>query len=91
MYISPRAALVRNSCASVVSGAITLIILLIAPLGLLAVMINTLLVTIATFTVAVAIDRVTLFLQSSQQAELLSKPEQFQIQHRKNSNINRQR
>jgi Na+/serine symporter len=44
MYISPRAAKVRNVLVSAANGSITLIILLIAPLGLAAVIINTLLV-----------------------------------------------
>lgn len=73
MYISPRTALVRNVSASVVNGGITLIILLIAPLGLLSVIVNTLLVSIGTYTVIIAVDRVMMFLQRDQQAELLSR------------------
>jgi hypothetical protein len=34
MFISPRAAAVRNALVAVANGSITLIILLIAPLGL---------------------------------------------------------
>ncbi len=45
MYISRRFATVRNVSVSTVNGGITLVILLIAPLGLAAVIINTLLVT----------------------------------------------
>jgi len=37
MYITPRAAQVRNLAVASVNGTITLIILLIAPLGLFAV------------------------------------------------------
>jgi hypothetical protein len=44
MYISPRTAFTRNSLVSIGTGSITLVILLIAPLGLAAVIINTLLV-----------------------------------------------
>ncbi|BAZ87409.1 CRISPR-associated protein Csx18 [Dolichospermum compactum] len=66
MYISNRAALVRNLAVAFLNGTITLIILLIAPLGLAAVIINTILVTIATFTNATAGDSVVRFLQPSQ-------------------------
>lgn len=89
MYISRRAALVRNVSASLVNGGITLIILLIAPLGILAVIINTLLVTIATYTVIIAVDRVMLFLQRNQQAELLSSSRRSQIRSRNNSELDR--
>ena len=90
MYISSNAALVRNVSASVVNGGITLIILLVAPLGLLAVIINTLLVTVATYTTIVAVDRrVMLFLQRNQQAELISKSKRSQIRSRNNSDLDR--
>jgi hypothetical protein len=58
MYISTRAQRVRNTLVSISSGSITLIILLIAPLGLAAVIINTLLVTVATYLVSSVADRV---------------------------------
>lgn len=89
MYISSNAALVRNVSASVVNGGITLIILLVAPLGLLAVIINTLLVTVATYTTIVAVDRVMLFLERNQQAELISKSKRSQIRSRNNSDLDR--
>lgn len=66
MYISPRGALVRNLGVAIANGAITLIILLIAPLGLTAVIINTLLVTLASFVNATAGDSIVNFLQPSQ-------------------------
>jgi len=66
MYISHRAALVRNLGVAICNGAITLIILLIAPLGLTAVIINTLLVTLASFINAAAGDRIVRFLQPAQ-------------------------
>ncbi|MBD1215029.1 MAG: hypothetical protein H9534_20385, partial [Dolichospermum circinale Clear-D4] len=56
MYISRRSATFRNVSISTVNGGITLVILLIAPLGLAAVIINTLLVTVATYIVASAAD-----------------------------------
>jgi hypothetical protein len=72
MYISPRTATVRNLLVSVANGSITLVILLIAPLGLAAVIINTLLVTVATYVVTIIADWVMVWLQPSSQAELLS-------------------
>lgn len=62
MYLSRRSALVRNVSIAAVNGGITLIILLIAPMGLAAVIINTLLVTFSSFATATAADRVILFL-----------------------------
>lgn len=72
MYISSRAALIRNLGIALLNGAITLIILLIAPLGLAAVIINTILVTIASFVNATAGDAVVNFLQPSQIKTLLA-------------------
>ncbi len=62
MYFSHRAALVRNLSVALLNGGITLIILLIAPLGLAAVIINTLLVTIASFANATAGNSIVRFL-----------------------------
>jgi hypothetical protein len=42
MHLSKKAAFVRNAIAAGTNGAITLIILLIAPLGIVAVVVNTL-------------------------------------------------
>jgi hypothetical protein len=67
MYINKRSQLVRNITLSIANGSITLIILLIAPLGLAAVIINTVLITISTFITATASDKVVRYLQPSQQ------------------------
>ena len=64
MTITWRIALVRNILVSGTNGAITLVILLIAPLGLAAVMINTALVVLATFTATQTADQMIRFLQS---------------------------
>jgi hypothetical protein len=72
MYISSRTALVRNFGVAILNGGITLIILLIAPLGLAAVIINTILVTVASFVNATAGDAVVNFLQPSQIKTLLA-------------------
>ncbi len=72
MYISSRAAFIRNVALSIVNGAVTLIILLIAPLGLAAVIINTLLITVATYITATASDRIIVYLTpAEQQAQIL--------------------
>ena len=62
MFISFRAAKVRNLSVASVNGSVTLIILLIAPLGLAAVIINTLLVAVASYGVGQMADRVILWL-----------------------------
>ncbi|MCC5633473.1 hypothetical protein LC613_39090 [Nostoc sphaeroides CHAB 2801] len=72
MYISRRSATVRNALVSVANGGITLVILLIAPMGLAAVIINTLLVTLATYIVSNAADRVVKWLEPEGKAELIS-------------------
>lgn len=72
MYISTRAQQLRNMIVALSTGSITLIILLIAPLGLAAVIINTLLVTVATYAVSTVADRVIAWLLPPTQAELLS-------------------
>jgi cell division protein FtsW (lipid II flippase) len=67
MYLNQRSQLVRNITLSIANGSITLIILLIAPLGLAAVIINTILITISTFITATASDRIIQYLQPQQQ------------------------
>ena len=83
-----RAALVRNILVAGTNGTITLIILLIAPLGLAAVIMNTALVTVASFLSGQAADRVVGFLQNDTYAlnrspsdlsvEVLSDPDKIQ-------------
>jgi hypothetical protein len=75
MYISRRSATVRNFSVSAVNGSITLVILLIAPLGLMAVIINTALITMTTYIVCSVSDRVILWLEPEQNAELTSSGE----------------
>lgn len=63
MYLSSRALQVRNASIAGINGTLTLIILLIAPLGLAAVIINTAFVTIATYATGTAIDRIIFSMQ----------------------------
>jgi hypothetical protein len=62
MYISKRSAFVRNCAAAGVNGTVTLVILLIAPLGLLAVIVNTFLIMLSTFIVCSVGDRLVIWL-----------------------------
>ncbi len=86
MYLTRRGALVRNLAVAIVNGAITLIILLIAPLGLAAVIINTALVTIATFITAIASDQVILFLTPKKQSKSFHYPENSEDYQPENPN-----
>ena len=79
MYISPRVAQVRNLLVSFFNGSITLVILLIAPLGLAAVIINTLLITVATYVVCNVSDRVIAWMEPQEEAQLSSQPERRRI------------
>jgi hypothetical protein len=63
MELTKQQCQVRNLALAIVNGSVTLIILLIAPLGLAAVIANTLMVTVSTWVVATACDRVILYLQ----------------------------
>ncbi|OKH15985.1 CRISPR-associated protein Csx18 [[Limnothrix rosea] IAM M-220] len=62
MYLAKRGIFVRNSAAAIANGGITLVILLIAPLGLAAVIMNTLLVMGSTFVVCGVMDGITIWL-----------------------------
>jgi hypothetical protein len=64
MFLTRRSAQVRNLAVSGVNGTVTLVILLIAPLGLAAVIVNTVLVILASLTTATIADRVVGFLQA---------------------------
>jgi hypothetical protein len=74
MYLSKRSAQVRNLAIALVNGAVTLVILLIAPLGLMAVIVNTVLVVVTTYITATVGDRVIRYLQTDTplRAELIN-------------------
>lgn len=71
MYTSNRAQQLRNGLVAITNGSITLIILLIAPLGLAAVIINTLLVTVSSYVISSVADRIIIWLLPYR-AEMLS-------------------
>ena len=62
MFITIRGLFVRNVAVSIINGAITLTLLLIAPLGLAAVISNTAMVTVSTFVVATGLDFIVAWL-----------------------------
>jgi hypothetical protein len=66
MFISQQTAKKRNLAIALINGSITLIILLIAPLGLLAVIVNTILITLASYGTGVMSDRVIYYLSQRQ-------------------------
>ncbi|NJK36253.1 MAG: hypothetical protein HC919_15705 [Oscillatoriales cyanobacterium SM2_2_1] len=65
MYLSPRSARLRNIALAAVNGIVSLAILLIAPLGLAAVVINTALIVAATYITGTIADRLIRYLQGS--------------------------
>jgi hypothetical protein len=93
MYISTRSQQLRNMMVAISTGSITLIILLIAPLGLAAVIINTLLVTTATYAVSSVADRVIAWLLPPSQAELISQFDSLQqsLRRSRNSSLEQRR
>jgi membrane protein implicated in regulation of membrane protease activity len=92
MYLTSRAILVRNLAVAIVNGGITLIILLIAPLGLAAVWINTLLVAAASFATATVADRVVQYLSPTDpRADTLGSADPRTLQRRDSSNDIEQR
>ena len=93
MYITSRASTIRNFSLAAVNGTITLIILLIAPLGLATVISNTFLVTVATFFASTVADQIVRYLQPSRAQEipnsLDSTPESSQILPRDSQSLER--
>jgi hypothetical protein len=86
MYLTPRSAQVRNLAVAAVNGSITLIILLIAPLGLAAVLINTALVTVASYATATIADRIVRYLQPDVRRAEFINPSQPSSLQRPNPN-----
>lgn len=61
-FLTDKVARVRNISVSAANGAISLTILLIAPMGLLAVIVNTLLIVAATYGCLTVSDRILVYL-----------------------------
>lgn len=75
MYISNRSIFVRDLAAAIANGGITLVILLIAPLGLAAVIMNTLLIMASTFLVCGVMDGIAIWLLKGNQPPIISQPQ----------------
>lgn len=90
MYISSRMAQVRNLSIASVNGIVTLIVLLIAPLGFAAVVINTLLVAIATYATATVADRIVRYLGSgASRVELIDQTRSGKMRRRDPDHLDR--
>jgi len=89
--MSVRGAFVRNVLVGITNGGITLVILLIAPLGLAAVVTNTVMVALATFGVCMGADAVAAWLLPLSSAELLSRPAEGEGKRRRRSALDRRR
>ena len=68
-FLTVKMARVRNLSVSVANGVISLTILLIAPMGLFAVIVNTLLIVAATYGSLTASDRVIAYLQRDERRD----------------------
>lgn len=71
MYISWQGNLVKNIAIAFFNGLITLILLLIAPLGLASVIFNTAAVTVSSFVVATICDGIARWLINSSRLKIL--------------------
>ncbi|MBW4532573.1 MAG: hypothetical protein KME09_01415 [Pleurocapsa minor HA4230-MV1] len=95
MYLSTRTAVIRNFSTAIANGAITLALLLIAPLGLAAVIGNTFLVTVSSFFVGTFADLVVdwLALSSIRQNKFasLNTEKELQLKNQRASAIEKNR
>ncbi len=66
--------LIKNIASAFINGLITLILLLIAPLGLAGVIFNTLAITVSTFMVTMSFDFITLWLLKSSRKRYFDRP-----------------
>ncbi|MBW4700154.1 MAG: hypothetical protein KME03_20075 [Aphanocapsa lilacina HA4352-LM1] len=73
MYSIHRLQFLRNMLVSTATGLVTLVILLIAPLGLAAVITCTLAVTLASFCIGAVSDRVLAWLETGQARQMLER------------------
>jgi VIT1/CCC1 family predicted Fe2+/Mn2+ transporter len=72
MYTA-RSLLFRNTLVAVTTGLVTLVILLIAPLGLAAVLTCTAAVVVTTFLVGTTSDRILRWLESARAVQLVDR------------------
>lgn len=72
LTLTQRQCALRNAAIAVANGMLTLVILLIAPLGLAAVIVNTVLVALSSWVVAGASDRLMAWLNASDRQEVVA-------------------
>lgn len=65
MLISWKGSLIKSIAIAFINGLITLILLLIAPLGLATVITNTVMITLSSFMVSIMFDFITIWLLKS--------------------------
>ena len=70
-FLTDKVARVRNISVSAANGIISLTILLIAPMGLFAVIVNTLLIVAATYGCLTASDRILVYLLRDERRDSL--------------------
>ena len=70
-FLTTKMARVRNLSVSIANGAISLTILLIAPMGLFAVIVNTLLIVAATYGSLTASDHILVYLLRDERRDSL--------------------
>jgi len=70
-FLTDKMARVRNLSVSAANGAISLVILLIAPMGLFAVIVNTLLIVAATYGTLTVSDRILVYLLRDERRDSL--------------------
>ena len=70
-FLTDKVARVRNLSVSIANGVISLVILLIAPMGLLAVIVNTLLIVAATYGCLTVSDRILVYLLRDERRDSL--------------------
>ncbi|MBL1211542.1 CRISPR-associated protein Csx18 [Geminocystis sp. GBBB08] len=93
MLISWKGSLIKSVAIAFINGLITLILLLIAPLGLAAVIGNTIMITLSSFTVSIVFDFITIWLLKSPNNNFFDVPYDQridQIRQKKSSEIQRQ-
>ncbi len=66
--------LIKNIASAFINGLITLILLLIAPLGLASVIFITFMVTVSTFMVTMTFDFITIWLLNSSREQYFDRP-----------------
>lgn len=93
MLISWKGSLIKSVAVAFINGLITLILLLIAPLGLASVIVNTLMISLSSLMVSIVFDFITIWLLKSPHNNFFDVPYNPKINKRRqrhSSEIQRQ-